>query len=483
MNINNLKRNAIFGISWTTSEYILLVFLQIIQLSVLARILKPEDFGIVAIANFFTTLGNTVFALGMGPALIQKKGEITEYLDTAWTANLIISIIATVFILVISPVIVHLYFDEPRALFPTIILISVVTISGLNNIGMVLFMKKIEMKKVFLYNALPKIIGVIISIIASNFFRNFWGLVYGIIFEYFSRMILSYILAPRKPSFKLDKKKFIELYSFGGWLQLKNIVSWASNNFDVAIIGALVNTTMLGFYNRASSLAKLPEAQINKVINVISFPLYSAVRDNSEQLLKAVKYNNDFVLLLLGPVLIITQSYTEELVNLLLGEGWQQLVPAFKYLVIAFSLKAYIASYTPLVRALGLSKFEFFFNAFKTGLMIILLYPLTAYYSIEGAALAILISSLIVAPFILAKIYKSTKLNFKKLFSSISVSVVSMVVLYFTIKLLNLNISTNFELIACATATIITYFLLLWLIYRLFKEGPFETILKALKMI
>ena len=97
----NLKKNALFGLSWTTLEYVVMAGIQVIQLSVLARILTPKDFGIFAIGTFFMTLGNTVFAMGMGPALIQKEGDISDYLDTAWTANLIISGIATLILLIL----------------------------------------------------------------------------------------------------------------------------------------------------------------------------------------------------------------------------------------------------------------------------------------------------------------------------------------------------------------------------------------------
>jgi O-antigen/teichoic acid export membrane protein len=480
---NKLKRNAVFGISWTTAEYIFIAGSQVVQLSVLARILTPVDFGIVAIGTFFTTLGNTVFALGLAPALVQKEGEIKDYLDTAWSANLLISLVASVLLLAISPVIVKLFFNEPDALLPTLALISVVAISGLNNIGIVLFMKKIEMKRIFFYHVLPKIIGVIVAIIVSFMLKNYWGLVVGIIVEYISRVILSYLLIPRKPSLKIERKKLAELYSFGGWLQLKNIVGWASHNVDVAIVGSVVSTAMLGFYNRATSLAKLPESQINKIINVISFPLFASLKGNDDQLYKAVKYNNDFVLLLLGPVLLITQLYSVELVNLLLGDGWQQLAPAFKYLVIALSIKAYVFSFTPLLRALGLSKFEFYFNTLNIAAMILLLLPLTKMFGIEGAAIAILLSALFSAPLMMIKISRSARLNLFKLSKSLLITLAIYILIYLVHYLMVVGPLSNIELIIYIIITLMVYLLLLGLAHCFITEGPFEALLKAFKII
>ena len=243
----NLKKNAIFGLSWTTLEYLVIAGIQVIQLSVLARILTPKDFGIYAIGTFFMTLGNTVFAMGMGPALIQKEGDISDYLDTAWTANLIISVIATLILLILIPFLVPFYFKESEALYPSLVILSVVFISGLNNIGLVTYYRKIEMKHIFIYHSLPKLVGAVTAIYFSILLKNFWGLVFGIVTEFLLKLILSYILLPRMPRFIIQRDKFKELYNFGGWLQLKNVFNWASNNIDLAIVGAILSTSMLGF--------------------------------------------------------------------------------------------------------------------------------------------------------------------------------------------------------------------------------------------
>lgn len=480
---NTLKRNAILGITWTTLEYAILSIIQIIQLSLLARILTPKDFGIFAIGIFFTTLGNTVFAMGLGPALIQKDGDIEKYLDTAWSANLLVSIIATTILLLLVPALIFSYFQEAEALYPALVLVSVVLISGFNNIGMILYHRKIEMKLIFFFNVIPKVVGVIFAISFSLYFRNYWGLVGGIITEFLLRMTLSYIFVPRKPRFVLDWLKLKELYSFGGWLQLKNISNWAVNNIDVAIVGSVLNASLLGFYNRAITLARLPQSQIVKIVNTISFPLYSAVRKNNTKLQNAIIYNNDLVLIILIPILIITLMFGEETVKLILGNNWLYLTRAFQILILAIAVQSYLLSYTPLLRALGFPKYEFIYQVIKIILMLILLYPLTKKFGIEGTGWAILVSTLISAPYMFSKIKKNINLQTSSWLSSLLVSLPGLLMIWFLKTVFITSPLNNLEFLAVAFVAIFIHFFILLLFYLVFKLGPITSVRKCLSII
>ena len=92
----SLKSVFLSGTMWTAAENVIFTVLGIVQLAITSRILSSTDFGVYAIAVFFTGLGTIAFSMGLGPALVQKKGDIKDYLDTAWSANLLASIVATI---------------------------------------------------------------------------------------------------------------------------------------------------------------------------------------------------------------------------------------------------------------------------------------------------------------------------------------------------------------------------------------------------
>jgi PST family polysaccharide transporter len=480
----NLKKNAVYGASWTTLEFILLAVIQLAHLMILARVLSPSDFGIFAIGTFFTNLGNSVFALGLGPALIQKKGEIVDYLDTAWSANLIISIIATILLLLIAPSIIDAFFEESKALLPVLVLLSVILISGFNNIGIVLFLKKIQMKRVVAYHVLPKLIGVITAIIMSIILKNYWGLVIGLVVEFLSRMILSYILIPRMPKFIVEKNKFIELYSFGGWLQLKNLFNWATKNVDVAIIGSVLGTNLLGFYNRATLMAQLPNAHINKVVNFVSFPWYSSIQNDHSKLKNSIYINNELVIVILMPILIVTLFFGEETVSMLLGDDWIYLTHAFQLLIIAYGIEAYFFSFTPILRAIGLPKYEFIYFTIKISVLILFMYPLVTLYELVGAGICIILSVAISGPYLLYKVKKYINISLNEISKNIIVNIPIFILLFIIQHQFYENEANNIIPYILHSSILITIYVITnLLVYYIFNLGPIRSVLRVYKVI
>ena len=479
--MSSLQKKAIFGLSWTMLEYFLLLIFQLSLLAVLARILKPEDFGIFAIGTFFSTLGNSVFAMGMGPAIIQRSGNVNDYLDTAWSANLLISLFLFLFLLLIIPTIVNYYFSNNEAVLPSLILSSIVLISGFNNIGIVVFMKKIELKNVFFYNIFPKATGVIFAILFSILLQSYWGLIVGLIVESIFRAMISYKLSPYRPKFKIDRNKFIELYSFGGWLQLKNIISWFANNLDTFIIGIVTSVGLLGFYNRAITIARLPQNQIVKVVNTVIFPLYSSIKNDKNRIQLSVNATNDLVLLLLFPIILASVFFGDFIIIIFLGDNWIEMTETFQLLIIAIAYQAYFISYVPLIRSMGFSKVEFYYFLIKIAILIFLLYPLTLKFSINGAAYAIIIANLLASPYIIWNIIRLTPISFRTILESLSVCVISSIAVIFLMNIFNFN--ENESLIITGLylmMMLLLFFMILYGFYKLFNKGPFISIQKTL---
>lgn len=467
-----LKNRCVNGLKWSTIQYISLFILQFFQLSILARLLTPTDFGIFAIGTFFTTLGNSVFALGVGPALIQKQEDIVPYLNTAWTSNLIISIFATFFLLIISPHLVVSIFKNESAILPAYTMISVVLISGFNNIGIVLYLKEIQLKLIFIYQVLPKFFAILSMVGLAIYLKSYWALVVGIVFEYILKCIISYYIIPFRPKFEFNKEKFKELYFFGGWLQLKNILNWLAGYIDVAFVGGLLRTEVLGFYNRSQAMAKLPQTQITSIVNSVSFPLYSQIIKEKKQLQKSLNATNDLVLVIICPIIAVVILFGKHIVAIVLGSQWLYLSDAFRLLVVSFSIESYLFSFFPLLRASGFPKFEFLFQALKILILSILIYPLTIKYGIFGTSLAVFLSSLSVAPFILYKICLVTKLSFRVVFESLFVCLCCVTIICWFLPLVDENNLSLVYTIIGVTLNLIVFFGFLILGDLFFQKGP-----------
>lgn len=432
-----LVKKFLIGTFWSASEQVVFLLLSIIQLVVTSRLLTPIDFGIYAIAIFFSTLGSTAFAMGMGPALIQKQGDITGYLNTTWTISLVVAAIASAVLALLCPFICNYYFNSPESLLPSWVMLFSIVLNASTNPKIVLFLKELDFKKQFFLRVFPRILSFILIIVLAYLLESYWGLIIAILFESIFRFFYSYIIIPFRPRFDFDKSKFKELYSFGGWLQLKNIVSWLVGNVDVAIVGNVLGTIKLGFFNRAQSISSIPRTLINAVVDTVAFPLYSQLQNEEVKFARTANIILDLSQCIVSYIIFIVILFGKDMVLLVLGEQWIDLSMPFIILVIAYSCQSLLFSFNPIIRAKGLTKYEFWFYIAKFIVMVLVIYPMAKYYDLLGVALAVLLSVLVAAPIMLAIIVKKASLRLNHFFHS----------LLFSICLISVSVLLGYSLI------------------------------------
>ena len=468
--VYSIKKTFLSGTFWTLSENIIFAIIGIIQLSITSRILSPVDFGIYAIALFFSGLGRIAFSMGLGPALVQKKGEVIHYLDTAWSANLLVSVVATIVLWLISAPICIYYYHAPESIWPSIVIMLSVILSAAINPKIIILQKEIKLKKYFLLYVLPKLISFFLVIICVIYFRSFWALIIAILSEYFIRTVYSFILIPYKVRFHIDKAQFKELYAFGGWLQLKNITQWLASNIDVAIVGNVLGTSQLGIYNRAQQLSQYPKTFVDGVVNNVAFPLYSKINDDTQRLNSVVNRIIDIILLVLSYLAIVILLYAGSIITIILGETWDEMINPFKIIFMAYLMQTILFSFNPLIRSYGYTKNEFKFYIIKIAVMILLLYPFTEMFGLVGAGFAILLAVILVFPYLIHILRTKTTLKLRHIYLSFLSCFINIIVTYFLCLFLNFDRGWIF-LVGCVISISVATILFL-IIYFLFNIGP-----------
>lgn len=477
---NNLKKTFISGTIWTAAENVVFTLLGITQLAVTSRILSSTDFGIYAIAIFFTGLGTIAFSMGLGPALVQKKGDIKGYLDVAWSTNLLVATLATIILeILIYPICTYYYHNQEGILPSMVIMLSVIFSAG-QNPAIVYYQKEIKLRKYFYIRTFPKIVSFVLVICSVFFFESYWGLIIALLSEYLLRCIYSFYIYPYKVKFSLDKRKFIELYKFGGWLQLKNITSWLAGNVDVAIVGNVLGTTSLGLYNRAQTIATYPRTFVTGVIDNVAFPLYSKITEEKNRIDHILLQIQNTIMLLLSLMCIVVVLFAKQLVVLVLGSSWVDLVVPFKIIFISYAFQTLLFSFNPLLRAYGYTQQEFKFYTIKMVLMIVLLYPFTIKFGLVGTGISILLAVLLVFPYLFYILRKLIQIKLSNILIS---QFISVIVSIFTIAIIqSLPDSTGYwwlvemfgsMLLACIEFVIIAIF---------FKIGPGLSLLSFMRI-
>lgn len=296
---------------------------------ILARVLAPEDFGIIAMAKMAMGLLEALSSTGTQLALIRTPEKSRSLYDTAWTVTLIQRVFTALILFLIAPLAVD-YFNEPRTLAVIQVLAIATLLRGFINIGIVDFRKDLNFRAEFQIGVLEKLAGVVIAISLAITLKNYWALTFAIAAESLVGVILSYLLHPYRP--RLNLSRWNDLWRFSMWILVMRLAFFGNNKIDQILIGGAFDATSLGYYNFGSELGTLPGEEIAEPLRRSTYPNLSKLSDSRPAFAKtflSVFSSTAFVLLPIGFGLAAAAPF---FVTSVLGEKW---IPAIPILAIS----------------------------------------------------------------------------------------------------------------------------------------------------
>lgn len=362
---------------------------------VLARLLTPDDFGVVAIALIMVGLLETIAYLGVDLSLIKDQHAGRDDFDTAWSVQLIQGAMISLLLLVCAPL-TAAYFNEPRAVAVILWLAVRPIIDGLVNIGLVALRKDLNFALEFRFHVATKLVGVVIQIGAALVFRNYWALVVGMIASSVTTVAMSYLLHPYRPRFTLTQAA--KIWSFSQWLLVARVGSFFNRRADEFVVGNLLGTGAMGGYHVAYELASTPTSEIIMPMRRALFPALSRVAQD------AVLYPRMVIDTLRSSAVICfglgvgLACSADLVVPLILGEQWLATVPLLRWLAL-FGVSAAVSSVleVPLWVA-GRTQLSALNNWIELALVVPLLYLATRQWGMQGAAAGRFAVSLCMVP-------------------------------------------------------------------------------------
>lgn len=317
----NFKILTVFGILWNWLSQFTIQIFQFIVLIILARLLSPQDFGIVGIATVVTGLITIINELGLSAAIIQRKNVSQLHLSTSFWANFMMSTILFIFVVSISSFVAD--FFQVDMVRPILILSSTGLIIGsLGIVHRALLEKNIDFKKITIVEVSATLVSGIISIFLAINGYGAWSIVLGSISNTIVSVLLLWKIVAWKPSLQFNFLHFKELFAFGGNIVGGNFLRYIAMNIDYLIVGKFFGTFSLGYYTLARNLTSFPVQNISWTIMRVAFPAFSKIQDDDENLrngyLRVVKY----VSLMTFPMLAGLFSVAPEFVSIFYGEKW-----------------------------------------------------------------------------------------------------------------------------------------------------------------
>jgi lipopolysaccharide exporter len=369
----------------------------LIVIIILARVLAPNDFGLMGIALLAMLTLETFSQAGFEQALIQKKENVPDYLNVAWTALVLRSLVVCVILFFTAPYIA--IFFNTTAATPIIKVIGIASLlQGFTNIGVIYFRKELEFNKQFFYWMSGTLASVIVTITAVLILRSVWALVFGLLAANVVRFTASYLIHPYRPHFSWDLGRAKELFGFGKWILGSSILIFLLTQGDDIFVGKFLGVTLLGFYQMAYKLSNTPATEITHVLHQVTFPAYAKLQDNLPGLrkayLKTLQFTAFISIPLAGGIFILAPEFT----SIFLGDKWMPMVPAMQVLALCGLIRSITATTGSIFQGVGKPGIATKLQFARLILMVIIIYPLTIKWGILGTSLTVLLSMLFTMP-------------------------------------------------------------------------------------
>jgi O-antigen/teichoic acid export membrane protein len=388
-----LKHQVVRGSLWLLLNNTMVRATGFVKIAIMARLLAPDDFGLMGIAMLLLTWLEYFTEPGFTHALLRKAGDIRPYLNTVWTIQ-ILRCVTLALLLYLSAPLGGWFFDNPSAVPVVQAAALILVFKGFANPAYVYLRKGLDFRKIAAGNACSVLCGLLVGVAVALRHRTVWALVLSLLSASVAGLVMSWVLRPYRPRLELRLDFARELFAFGRWVAALNLLNFLCMNVDGLLVGKLLGTQALGLYQMAAQFALLATLEVQAVVFGVTVPAFVLLRSDADsegtflRTRAAYLRTLGFVSSIVIPLGCFITVFAGPLVRFALGPQWQPIAPTLRILVwggVAMALTGITASF---YFSLGEPKTPFAMYLIRAALTISLLYPLTSMSGIDGAATA-----------------------------------------------------------------------------------------------
>ena len=380
----SLKDRTITGILWSSVQRFGTLIISFIVNLVLARLLTPEDFGIIGMLMVFIALASTLIEGGFASALIQKKAPTQEDYSTVFFWNLILSVILFSVLFLSAPAVASFY---RLPLLGTVLRVQgiILLFNALNIIQINILRKQLNFKRLAQIGVSAMISGSIVGITMALMGFGVWSLVSKMIFISFFQSIILWSTCRWRPSLVFSRKSFTELFKFGSLMLVSTFTNTLAFQFQSLVIGRVFSASALGYYTQARNVQRIPEQSIPQLVDQVMFPVYSAIQDNTGKVVRAIKRSLKALVFLNFPLMLLLVIIAEPLFLLLLTEKWIDSVPYFQIFCFGGMLFSLNSNNVNVIKAMGKSNYILISTMIKRSITLLFIF-IGLQYGMTGVA-------------------------------------------------------------------------------------------------
>lgn len=320
----SLARRTLAGAGWIMAWRMAARLLGFVNTLVLARILVPADFGLVAIATAFAGVFESLSQFSVQDALIRRRGDDTRLHDCAFTIQIGRALVTAVVMALFAPLAVK-WFAEPRLMPVVLVLAAATVLNGAENIGTVEFTRNMRFDMFFRILVVPRFLQVAVTVLVAWYTHSYWALLVGIIVQRGTRVALTYVAHPYRP--RLSLHGWRELAGFSFWLWAAGMASMVWDRSDTLIVGHYFGPVLLGLYTVGIQIAILPIMEIIAPLASVLLAGFSISQRTGGSATDNALPLAAVLLLPMVPMALLLSSGAAYVLPLLLGGQWVKAGP------------------------------------------------------------------------------------------------------------------------------------------------------------
>lgn len=350
----NKKSSFVSNLMWKFGERILAQSITFVVSIVLARLLSPSDYGIIAIVLVFIDIANVFVTTGFGESLLVKKDADNLDCSTIFWSSLLIACILYFAIFFSSPIIAR-YYDNDQLITVLRVIAIILPISSLNTVQNAIVSKRMEFKRFFFSTSMGALFSGIVSIILAFNGYGIWALVFQYLINSTASTVALFSMIKWRPKFKYSINRAKSLMTYGWQMTLSALLNTVYNEVRTLIIGLKYSTDDLAYYKRGNQFPSLFINNINSAVTAVMLPTLVQKNDNADTVKSFTRKTMCMSAYIIFPLMVGLAIVAEPLVLTLLTDKWVECIPYLRIACLAYALQPIQAANCQAIKAMGRS--------------------------------------------------------------------------------------------------------------------------------
>jgi O-antigen/teichoic acid export membrane protein len=392
-----LRRQATRGLVWVVANVAATQIASTIAFIILARLLTPREFGVVALTSVFITVAELFVEGGFAKFLIQRRTLEPRHVDTAFWLNTFDGLLLSLMLVAASPLIASM-FNEP-ALAPVSAALSIsVVLTAVRQVPEALFHRQLKFRALALRGVFASVVGAAVGIGMALSGFGVWSLVGQLLAQDLASTVLLWRLSDWRPTMRFSRADARELLTFSKSVIGNRMLVFANRRLPPVLIGAFLGTTAVGLFALSARLSEMTSRLLSRTVTQLTLPIFSRLQDHRDRILSGFYQVTRVLSLVTFPMFIAPAVLANELVIVLFGRNWAAAVPAMRFLMLAGLIRSLGMFNGQVAVSLGRPDLAFRWSLIRT-IVAAALVLVASRFSVTAVAAAMLAAAVIMLPY------------------------------------------------------------------------------------